>query len=445
MSLQFLKNGLAVTALVVLASCASKPPSFIPLSSTADPSGEIAKTEELITAARDRQLDVLSPKNFSRAEDALADAKNLRSKDKPNEKVLKEVAYARGWLQQAEEKGEVARTSMKDITDARANAWRAGADKNYPKDWKKLENDTMDVTEAIERGNLGPADRNTGKLVDRYRELEVRSVSANALGKADANIKAAIKNDAEKLAPKSLAFAQQKYAATENLIKQNPKNSVMINRMAEDATRASAHLVTVTDKVKASGKAGMEDLVLRDERQQRMITGLRTEAIDSTVQADQLAREKDAAVRRERELQQKQALIDKANKVRSQFNPNEAEVYTQGNKVMIRLKGMEFASNQSRITPRGEKLLQKVESAVNEFQDSKVIVEGHTDTVGSRQANMVVSEKRAKAVEKYLVTNGVDADRIEAVGMGYQNPVSDNKTPQGRAQNRRIDVIIEAQ
>ncbi|MNL60822.1 Outer membrane porin F precursor [compost metagenome] len=75
-----------------------------------------------------------------------------------------------------------------------------------------------------------------------------------------------------------------------------------------------------------------------------------------------------------------------------------------------------------------------------------MIVEGHTDTIGTKKANMAISQKRAKAVQNYLVSSGkVEASNIEARGMGYERPITDNKTAQGRAQNRRIDLVIEAQ
>lgn len=440
MSSQVLKTALAAAAaLALLASCASKPTSYTPLSATADPSAEISKTDDMIRAARDRQVDILSPKNFAKAEDTLSDAKEARAKDKSNEKVLEKVAYSRGWLTQAEQSAEVARASTRELTDARANAWRAGADKAFPKDWKKVEGDARDITRSIEKGNLKPADRNTAKVVEKYRDLEVRSVTANTLGKADANLKAAMKNGARQNAPKTFALAENRYNAAEAMIKQNPRNSVAINRAAEEATRESARLIAVNDRVRFAEKAGTtEDFVLRDDRQRRMISGLREEAMDSSAEAQRLARSK-------AELQQKQELIDKANRVRSQFSPNEAEVYTQGDKVMIRLKGMQFATNKANITPHGARLLDKVDTALNEFEDSKVVIEGHTDSVGSRQANKVVSQRRAQAVENYLVKKGgVEASRIETVGMGYASPVSDNKTAKGRAENRRIDVIIEA-
>jgi len=75
--------------------------------------------------------------------------------------------------------------------------------------------------------------------------------------------------------------------------------------------------------------------------------------------------------------------------------------------------------------------------------DSKVIVEGHTDNVGSAAANQKLSEQRARAVMQYLIERGVAANRLEAVGHGLTKPVADNKTDEGRAKNRRVELVIK--
>jgi len=444
MNSPWIKYGLPLLLAGTLINCSHKAPNSVALSSGADPSFEISKTEEMLTQARDKQLDILSPNNFEKAEKSLERAKEARAKNKSTEKILEQVSYSRGWLQEASAKGEVASVPMKELLDARANAIRSGAPQAFPKDWKNLENETTDITESIEKGKL-PTDKKTAKLIGQFHEIEVQTVTANTLGKADASLKAAKKEGAEKFAPKTYSAALGRYTNAERLIQADPRNSAAINRAAEIATYEAGHALDVTKKVKATGKGNVEDFVLRDERQQRTITGLRDETGALIGVAEQSQEELSNVQKQRDELAEKQAMIDKADKVRQQFNPNEAEVYTEGNKVMIRLKGVQFASNKTTISPRSKAILDKVETALNEFEGSKVIVEGHTDTVGTKQANMAISEKRAKAVQNYLVSSGkVEASNIEARGMGYERPITDNKTAQGRAQNRRIDLVIEA-
>jgi outer membrane protein OmpA-like peptidoglycan-associated protein len=87
-------------------------------------------------------------------------------------------------------------------------------------------------------------------------------------------------------------------------------------------------------------------------------------------------------------------------------------------------------------------LLGKVEKVLDTFGPSQVLVEGHTDSVGGKAINKVVSEKRAAAVKEYLSSKVGDPSKIQAVGYDYQKPLATNKTTEGRAQNRRVDIVI---
>jgi len=75
--------------------------------------------------------------------------------------------------------------------------------------------------------------------------------------------------------------------------------------------------------------------------------------------------------------------------------------------------------------------------------ESTVIIEGHTDNVGSAAKNKTLSEQRAQAVLKYLVSRGVDKKRLKAVGYGLTKPVADNSTDEGKAKNRRVELVIK--
>ncbi|GAX60515.1 outer membrane protein and related peptidoglycan-associated (lipo)proteins [Candidatus Scalindua japonica] len=71
----------------------------------------------------------------------------------------------------------------------------------------------------------------------------------------------------------------------------------------------------------------------------------------------------------------------------------------------------------------------------------KVRIEGHTDDIGSMKYNMDLSSKRAQAIKDYLVGKGIDPSRITTIGLGYTQPIADNDTPEGRALNRRAEII----
>ena len=86
--------------------------------------------------------------------------------------------------------------------------------------------------------------------------------------------------------------------------------------------------------------------------------------------------------------------------------------------------------------------LAKLAGVLNKYQDRTVIIEGHTDSVGSDDYNYGLSNRRANAVKSFLVSQGISAGRIDASGKGEGYPVADNGSPAGRQQNRRVEVII---
>jgi outer membrane protein OmpA-like peptidoglycan-associated protein len=101
-----------------------------------------------------------------------------------------------------------------------------------------------------------------------------------------------------------------------------------------------------------------------------------------------------------------------------------------------------FASGKSTLLPGAQAKLNAVADALKDQADHEIVVEGHTDTQGSDATNLELSQKRAQAVRDYLVAHGVPTSRVRAQGLGESKPVADNKTAEGRANNRRVEIIV---
>ena len=106
--------------------------------------------------------------------------------------------------------------------------------------------------------------------------------------------------------------------------------------------------------------------------------------------------------------------------------------------------GILFDFNKSNLNATAKKNLDKFAAEMTDLPDTDIAVLGHTDNVGSAEANQKVSQARADAVSNYLQTKGIAKDRITAEGHSYNDPVADNSTAEGRAQNRRVEVYIYA-
>lgn len=102
-----------------------------------------------------------------------------------------------------------------------------------------------------------------------------------------------------------------------------------------------------------------------------------------------------------------------------------------------------FRSAESALLPSAQVKLDQVANALLAIRARNLIVEGHTDSQGSEAYNQGLSQRRAEAVRDYLVQKGYPADRIQARGRGEGSPIATNASPEGRANNRRVEMVIE--
>jgi outer membrane protein OmpA-like peptidoglycan-associated protein len=121
-----------------------------------------------------------------------------------------------------------------------------------------------------------------------------------------------------------------------------------------------------------------------------------------------------------------------------------AKVKEESRGVVITLSGsVLFATGKSALLPIAQEKLSEVAKALNDQGFKSLLVEGHTDSQGSADKNMVLSQERAESVRTYLISQGIPSDKIKAQGIGSGRPVADNSTAEGRANNRRVEIVVE--
>ncbi len=106
--------------------------------------------------------------------------------------------------------------------------------------------------------------------------------------------------------------------------------------------------------------------------------------------------------------------------------------------------GLLFAVDKSDLSQTSESNLRELATTLAKYEDTEVLVEGHTDADGADEHNQQLSEARARSVQRYLVAQGVRAGRLTTMGYGEVQPVADNSTAAGKANNRRVEIAIYA-
>jgi len=195
----------------------------------------------------------------------------------------------------------------------------------------------------------------------------------------------------------------------------------------------------------------------RELDQQRLLAQIRLEEAERQAEEARTLGEQETAAARE-EANQAQRLADAqaretalarreaelagaaADALRTRISTMRATRGTQG--MQMSLDDVAFAPGKSRLRAEANDSLAKVAEFVAQDPAKLIRIEGHTDSTGSANANQVLSQKRAEAVRDALVALGVEASRMTAVGVGAERPVASNEDADGRARNRRVDVIL---
>jgi OmpA-OmpF porin, OOP family len=107
----------------------------------------------------------------------------------------------------------------------------------------------------------------------------------------------------------------------------------------------------------------------------------------------------------------------------------------------VAVYGIHFDTGKATILPDSENILGEIVKLLQQNEDLKLLVEGHTDNQGNAAANQALSEKRAQAVVAWLTAHGIPAPRLSAKGFGQTKPLTDNGTEEGRAKNRRVELV----
>jgi outer membrane protein OmpA-like peptidoglycan-associated protein len=271
----------------------------------------------------------------------------------------------------------------------------------------------------------------------------------------------------EQYAPDVYSKATASLQMTENALTSNENKSKVITsarqtiQFAEDARALSAEKQEAEriqkEKDAAAAEAAAKAKAEADAEAQRQaeLTAAKEAQMKAEADAD-AARQQAAAAAQQATLQaREQAAKDEAARAQAQTAALRAQLLRQLNEVLqttdtprglvVNMADVLFETNRYALSSDAQLKLAKLSGIIQAHPGLNLAIEGYTDTTGTPDYNLKLSQQRADAVRDFLVTQGLNADTIGSKGFGQADPVADNSTAAGRKQNRRVEIIVSGE
>lgn len=440
-----------------------------------------ANIDVAMAKARQDQMPLLAPEAWDKATKAYDRARDGFDRKRSLAQINKYIGEASEAIAGAADVVRVGRTTFEPVLTSRGNALSAGADQLSARIYGNAEEQFRKAAITLERGRPEKAQTMAVEAVQSYRTAELEAIKGQILRDARHLLEQADQENVEKYAPTTLGQARASLAEAERAIVEDRYDTDRARLVARQAKEQASHALHLAAQIKGvnNGDRTFEEVLLRAEaplvdiaaalgvtpdltngvaptaaatlaavkENQRALAQMRLDLDDrderiATLETT-LGGVSKEAVALNTLLAEQQERRNQLRKVDALFQSNEAEVLRVNNAVVLRLVGLSFDSGAATIKPDQMALLAKVAQAIDILDDSLITIEGHTDSFGGDEANLELSQRRADAVRAYLLSSmNLPAYRVSALGYGETRPISSNETANGRARNRRIDVVM---
>lgn len=477
-----------IVGLIILFSCYSNLEARVAMPQQDVKASLFSEANKALAEAKAARADLLAPRAYAEALKYYQDADSDFQKGKNLEDVRQRLRASVAYFKKAIEIAQSAQNMLANALKAQSAANQAGASQFSARAWNEAELKLSEAARKLESGDIGDAKKRAGEAEALYRQAELEAIKANYLSDTWKLLKQAEKMEVEKYAPATLKRARSLAVQAEKELNENRYDTDVARSLAKQAKYEANHAIYLAKIIKElrENRDYAEEFLLGNERPLERIASAidlvasfengydktTNEVIkyiralqERTRKLEQSLSERDQQIEmlnaRIDELEQKLGGVQQEKtelarqmeaqaKIRAQFsaveqifNPEEATVFRKGNDIIIRLLTLTFPVGKSVIEAQNFPLLTKVQQAINLFPGCEITIEGHTDSHGSDEKNMQLSQERAEAVSVYLQANmGLDASRITAIGYGESRPIANNETKEGREKNRRIEVIL---
>lgn len=424
-----------------------------------------ADSDAALAKAKSVNAEVLAPKSFGKGQKAYSTAEAQLKKGDSVERIRKNLTTAQASFEKATEASALAEVTFADTLSARQAAGVARAGDLATEQWNAAEQEFAKAAGRLEDGNVNSAQKSSLKARGLYREAELAGVKAGILGEAWALINKAEADKVTRYAPKTFDKAKSLAKQADQALSSDRYQTGGPSELAAQAAYEANHglyIASIAQSVDSKNGQSVEEVVLDWETPVTQVAaalgisadmseGYQETTSSSVALIEDLQRSNDSMKVQLKELEGTRAEARESERLRTQlaevealFKPSEARIVREGNDLILRLVGLSFPPGQAIIETQYFGLLRQVQQALAIFPDNNIAIEGHTDSTGSDELNLRLSRERAEAVSEYLIANlGMSQSRVNSVGYGKNRPIANNETSEGRALNRRIDVVIK--
>ena len=236
------------------------------------------------------------------------------------------------------------------------------------------------------------------------------------------------------------AVAQRGQLEQEFQLLSDERNAMLVkgSKLEAEQARFEAERARMMSAARAEDAQRAREEVMQAQQREAESVRDAEQAIEEAQQAKALA----ASSATEAQLARREAdlALEQADTLRRQLDNLQLRQTESG--VVVTLGDVLFQSGETRLRDEALASLVEVVDLLQSEPDKNIRIEGHTDATGDAETNLEISAKRANAVLDALVSLGVDPERFTATGMGEDFPIASNDTEEGRAKNRRVDVIL---
>lgn len=440
----------------------------------------VAELSRKLEEGRNQNLEILSPEQFKQSAEAYAESVELARTDNQKANTIADEALTA--LNKANANAHSARDVLEDVLKARDKARAANAQMLNVEAYASAEKEFLELTRAIEQGKLEKAKAGRADVIRAYSKTELTALKDSTVQQALDAITRAKKNNIDDIAPKTFQLATEEYNLA---LKTLDANRMDTEKAAIHAKKSLWHVQHATQIAEViahfdASDYDAEDQVLWYQNQiarivspvaqqvpfnqsnKQVVKGLNSQisglvndknaaqialndakAMQAKIEQDKAQELQSIKALTEAEKRRQKALVAKFSFIQALYKANEAEVYRQMDNVLIRAHGFAFPSGQSEIDAKNFALMNKIIESLAQFPNAKIVVSGHTDNRGNEELNRNLSQERAMKVAEFLTQVGkISADRVEAIGYGKSRPVANNDSEEGRASNRRVEILI---